>query len=295
MTATKAASGSVTTVQLGTQPHAPLAVRSHGLTHPGRKRPVNEDQFLIASLTHALRVRASSVEEVGTRCGGSDGHLFVIADGMGGHAGGQTASALAVHTIEASLLRALHWCSRLRGDDNELLAELRAALQTADQIVDDEARHHPELKGMGTTVTLAYVVGRSLFVAHAGDSRCYLLRGPKLYRVTQDHTLVREMVRNGLLTEAQAARHAMRHLVTNVIGGGEAGVNVELHKLELQDGDRLLLCSDGLTELVPEVEIASTLASQSEPHAACEHLVNRANELGGRDNITVIVAHCDDV
>lgn len=273
------------------QPAKALMVTAHGLTDQGCRRGNNEDQFLIATLTHTLRVRETSVDQPATQSGEPRGHLFVVADGMGGHAGGQQASALAVHTVEACIVNSLAWCARLRADGNQLLDEFQKALKIADEKVVTEARSHPELHGMGTTLTLAYVVGRELFVAHVGDSRCYLLRKGLLYRLTRDHTLVQEMVRRGILKEEEAASHNLRHVVANAVGGHDMGVDVELHKLGLDESDRLLLCSDGLTEMVPEAEIASILQSSANTQDACKLLVDRANAMGGKDNITVVVVH----
>jgi protein phosphatase len=144
---------------------------------------------------------------------------------------------------------------------------------------------------MGTTLTLAYTLNDVLFVAHAGDTRCYLGRGGALYRLTRDHTLVEEMRRRGLLESEDAARHQWRHVVTNVIGGDTADVQVELHRVHLEAGDRLLLCSDGLTGMVSEEEINQIIWAEANPEASCRRLLGRANEAGGKDNITAIVTH----
>ena len=270
---------------------ATLRVFSHGQTDRGRVRPRNEDQFLVAELTRTLRSRQCSLPQPDVRSGGPCGHLFVVADGVGGNAAGQEASALAVDAVEGFALDALHWFARPRGGEgDQVLADFRQALLRADERLVCEARRHPEFRGMGTTLTLAYALGRELFVAHVGDSRCYLLRGGHLFRVTRDHTLVEELVRHGLLTPEQAARHAYRHVVTNVLGGDDAGAEVEVHKLALEAGDVLLLCSDGLTEMVGDKEIGAVLLGSPDPAAACDRLVSAANEHGGRDNITAVVA-----
>jgi protein phosphatase len=272
----------------------PLAVRGHGLTHPGRVRPGNEDQFLVAVLNKSLEVQQTSLSDAPGALSNPVGHLFVVADGVGGSLGGSRASALAVSAIEDFMVDTLHWCRLLRGpEETGLLKEFQQALQQADARVFREGRSHPELRGMGTTLTLAYSFGHELFVAHVGDSRCYLLREGMLYRLTRDHTLVAEMVRRGVLAPEEAATHSFRHVVTNVVGGNDPGVQVELHKLPLAAGDRLLLCSDGLTEMVSEGEILGILKDEEDPEAACEHLVARANERGGKDNVTVVVARFD--
>jgi protein phosphatase len=271
-----------------------LAVTSYGKTAPGRVRPSNEDQFLIAQMTKSLRIQRSSLPQPRTRWGDETAHLFVVADGMGGHAAGEQASALAVRTIEHFMLDTFKWFFRLRGSEGQtVLSEFQAALRQADARVYREAEHHPEMSGMGTTVTLAYCLGAELFVAHVGDSRCYHARDGKLYQLTHDHTLVAELVNRGQIAPEEAAGHRLRHIVTNVVGGHEPGVRVELHKVGLAAGDRVLLCSDGLSGELSDAQLAAILKAEAEPQAACERLVAEAESHGGHDNITVIVARFD--
>jgi protein phosphatase len=271
-----------------------LRVRSHGQTDPGRRRGRNEDHFLIARLTQALQAEQTSLPHRGVQFSDPQGYLFVVADGVGGHAAGEKASALALNTVESFLLDTLTWCAQLRSRDedetNQVLADFQRALLRADAALFAQAREQPELRGMGTTLTLAFCLDRELYLAHVGDSRCYLLRGGLLYRLTRDHTLVADMVRRGFLRPDEAATHHFRHVITNVVGGSDLGVRVEMHKLRLEPGDRLLLCSDGLTEMVSDPDILAVLAAESDPARACRDLVARANEAGGKDNITVVVA-----
>ena len=175
-------------------------------------------------------------------------------------------------------------------EEQNALRDLQIALFQADSRIFEESGLHPEWRGMGTTLTMAFAVNWRLFVAHAGDSRCYLLSGGKLQRVTQDHTMTAEMVRHAILPAEKEAQHPYRHIVTNILGGTERGVRVELHSIDLRADDLLLLCSDGLTEMVCEERIAAILGEEVEPKRACERLVAEANEHGGKDNITVIVA-----
>jgi protein phosphatase len=146
---------------------------------------------------------------------------------------------------------------------------------------------------MGTTLTVAYHIDRQLCVVHVGDSRAYLFRRDHLQQITHDHTLTAEMVRRGELRPDEVSRHRLRHVITNVVGGPEAGVEVEAHALELRPADRIVLCSDGLTEMVPRDAIVATLKENPEPEAACQSLIAQANDAGGTDNITVIVADFD--
>jgi PPM family protein phosphatase len=272
-------------------PSRPLAVRTFGLTDPGRVRPSNEDQFLVAELTKAMRVQYASLPQPQTQYADERRYLFIVADGMGGHQAGEQASALAVQSIEAFTLNTLKWFFRLKGaEEHDILKEFQTALQQADARVCWEAAQHPELAGMGTTVTMAYAFGSRLFLVHVGDSRCYLYRAKQLHRLTHDHTLVEDMVQRGLLKPEDVAHHRLRHVITNVIGGPTPGVKVECHRIELEPDDTLLLCSDGLTEMVPDDRIAAVLQADHEPRTACERLVAEANELGGKDNISVIMA-----
>jgi serine/threonine protein phosphatase PrpC len=268
-----------------------LVVRAFGLTDRGLIRPTNEDQFLIAELTKAMKVLCASLPQPKTQQAAERGYLFIVADGMGGHQAGEQASALAVETIEAFALNTLKWFFLLKGaEEHGVLKEFQTALQEADAKVCRQAAQHPELAGMGTTVTMGYCFGSRLFVVHVGDSRCYILRGGELQRLTHDHTLVEEMVRRGQLQPEEAAQHRLRHVITNVVGGHDPGVLVECHRIELEADNTLLLCSDGLTGMVSDDRIAAILKEEHEPKAACERLVSEANLQGGRDNITVIVA-----
>jgi protein phosphatase len=269
----------------------PLTVRSFGLTDPGRVRPDNEDHFVIVELARTLQVHHTSVPQAKAQYSSHRGHLFLVADGMGGHQAGEVASALTVVTIEAFLLNTLKRFFSLKvPDEQNVMKEFQNSLLQADARIFEEASQHPEFIGMGTTLTMAFAVDWKLFVAHAGDSRCYLFSSGKLQQETQDHTVVAEMVRLGALSPEGASRHPSRHVVTNVVGGKEPGVRVEMHKLDLEPGDAVVLCSDGLTEMVPDARIAAILQEEQEPRRACERLVAEANERGGKDNITAIVA-----
>jgi protein phosphatase len=271
-----------------------LVVRANGLTDRGRQRPNNEDQFLIADMGAALRARQTSLKQGSVQLGRPRGHLLVVADGVGGMAGGEAASALAVGVVEQVLLDTVNYCEAMHDGQIVEPAALERAVTEADDRLHREARRRPELHGMGTTLTLAYVVNHDAFVAHVGDSRCYLLRDGCMHRLTHDHTLVDELVRRGVIKAEEAAGHRLRHVIINVVGGADEGVNVEIHRVPLRAGDRLLLCSDGLTEMIPDGEIQSILASEDDTTRACQRLVDRANENGGKDNVTVVVARLEE-
>ena len=148
---------------------------------------------------------------------------------------------------------------------------------------------------MGTTVTMAFHIGMRLCLVHVGDSRAYLYRRGNLNQLTEDHTVVADMVRDGVIREDEARRHPLRHVITNVVGGHDPGVRVEARAVDLEADDRLLLCSDGLTEMMKHENIEAVLAAEREPEAAARALVAQANDNGGHDNITVVIVRFDPV
>jgi PPM family protein phosphatase len=276
---------------LSLPPPPTFAVRCFGKTDVGKVRQSNEDHFLIAELARTLWVRQTSLPQPQTQYSRNRAYIFLVADGMGGHRAGEVASALTVTSIEAYVLHLLRRYSNLQATDEQtVLKDFQAALREADARLFEEVLHHPEFTGMGTTLTLAFVSGRLLFVVHAGDSRCYLFHDGTLRPLTADHTMAAELARRGIIKPEEVCHHHWRHVVTNIIGGKEVGVRVDVQKTDLEAGDVLLLCSDGLTEMLSDERIATVLAAEAEPPAACERLVAEANDAGGKDNITAIVA-----
>jgi protein phosphatase len=268
-----------------------LALRSYGLTDRGRVRDANEDGFVIAELARTLTVRQASPPHAPSTSGCHRGYVLMVADGVGGNQAGEVASDLVVRSVEDFLLNTLRRFTDLRADDEQVaVRDLRAALARADARLFEEADARPDWRGMGTTLTLAFVADGRAFVAHAGDSRCYLYSDRRLHQVTRDHTMTADMAEAGLIPPADLPGHPWRHVVTNLLGGHEPGVRAEVHRLELLPGDVLLLCSDGLTDMVPDEAVAAALEEEPDPRAACERLVAEANRGGGKDNITVVVA-----
>ena len=269
-----------------------------GTTHVGRRRTVNEDQFLIADLNKSLRVHNTSLGlDHQTRLfGSSQGKLLLVADGMGGEEAGERASVLAVDGIANYVLNTLPWFFRLEAErSNEFEEELKEALLHCQTVMQAEVEAVPQRKGMGTTLTMAYILWPRLFVVHVGDSRCYLLRGESLQQLTRDHTweqLHREAKKNDKTsTETPDTENGpWSHVLWNVIGGGADELSPDVYKTELQMGDSLLLCTDGLSRHVGDEEIAEALAKDQAAEQGCESLVQQANDAGGSDNITVILA-----
>lgn len=260
----EAAPGTTPTAATG-RPGA-ATVRYYGQTDPGPVRRSNEDDYLIAELAQVVTVAQAKIPDDEITRGADLAYLFMVADGMGGNAGGSLASVQAVAEVRTFLAGLLSRVVRAAGNPEEtVLDELRRAVERADAHLHATAEDVPELEGMGCTLTLALCIGPRAYVAHVGDSRCYLLRDARLERLTTDHTAAAELVRQGKLTPAEASRHRSRHVITNAVGGHRPGVEVELRCADVRPGDDLLLCSDGLTGALTEEEIAATLAADRDP------------------------------
>jgi PPM family protein phosphatase len=224
--------------------------------------------------------RARSGNEDSYFCGRT---VFAVADGLGGHQGGEVASATAVEPLAALDGREL-------AKPAEAAEALAAAIREANAAIIDRAAGDPGLWGMGTTVTAAALAGdRHLQLAHVGDSRAYLLRDGSLEQLTTDHTVVGELVRRGRLTPDQAAIHPERSILTRAVGLDPTLQVDAPDPLELHPGDQILLCSDGLTEAVPDPTITQLLSADTDGDTTCRSLIDAANQAGGPDNITVIL------
>ncbi len=249
-----------------------MNIAASGLTDTGRKRDHNEDSFLV---------------DEGLR-------LFVVADGMGGHAGGGTASRLAVETIRDRLREARRSSPEVFGDsaepeDGKLLEFLRQAVEAACAAIFKAAQGDPTLAGMGTTVTAALIDGETAYLAHVGDSRCYLLREGKIYQISEDHSLVNEQLKAGAITTDEARHSRFKNIITRSVGF-EQEVLVDMMGLEVEPGDKMVLCCDGLSNLVQDHEILK-IVDETALEETPGKLVELANDRGGDDNITVIVVH----
>lgn len=274
-------------------PPPALSVTTYGLTGRGRQRGTNEDRFLIASPATALWVDREGRHARDLGYTEIEGDIFAVADGIGRRTGGGVASAVALEAMGAALLSTLKWMFALGDPESagaDMLEQIELVFRCADARVREEAEKNDGLLEMGTTLTMAYRHASFLYVGHAGDSRCYLLRDGKLHQLTRDHTVAAELARRGFLTTDAAVRHAARRVLTAALGPATDTLKVDVHRLRLHAGDTVLLCTDGLSGVVPEHEIASILGAADSPGGACEELVERANDLGGPDNITAVAA-----
>lgn len=240
----------------------------------------------VASLSHIGQVRQRNEDALGhfeptdENVRNDKGMLFIVADGMGGHRGGEIASKLAVDTVIASFYES---------DEKNLIDTFRKAFSAANRVIIERSHEDVALFGMGTTCTAMAIRPNEAYFAHVGDSRAYVLRGGELKQVTEDHSLVGEMVRSGIISDEDAKVHPRRNVITRSLGTHEDLItDTPDSPFPLIDGDVFLLCSDGLTSLVDEEDLEAVVASNS-PREACDKLVDLANEMGGKDNVTVLV------
>jgi protein phosphatase len=224
-------------------------------------------------------------------------NLFVLSDGMGGEAHGEVASNLAVEAIAAHCSEStqkpdLPYLVEPRPDVADKTNRLASAVELANKMIYESAQKHPAQRGMGATVVAIWINDQRLSVAHVGDSRVYLLRAGDFQQVTEDHSLVAEQVRRGILTKEQAESSDMQSVLIRALGI-EPDVQVDTDEHLLMEGDVLVLCSDGLSRMVSDVEIASTLLSSNGTQPAVDRLIELANEYGGEDNVSVVVVRVE--
>jgi protein phosphatase len=261
-------------------------------SHTGLHRANNEDHFFVARLGRTLQTLITSLpagavpeftEEVN--------YVMIVADGMGGHAAGEVASRMAISALVSVALNVPDWIFKVDDEHaQEIERRARTRVQEVGAMLIERGGRDTALRGMGTTLTAARSFGRDLLITHVGDSRAYLLRAGGLHRLTRDHTYAQLLVDTGQLSPGDVAVSRHRHVLTNALGGSSKDVHVDTDLLQLEDGDRVLLCSDGLTDLVDDGAIATILQEATGSSDACERLVQRALDRGGRDNVTVIVA-----
>ncbi|HVO30623.1 MAG TPA: Stp1/IreP family PP2C-type Ser/Thr phosphatase [bacterium] len=256
----------------------PMKITSCGITDVGQKRQNNEDNFLIN-------------DEI---------NLYVVADGMGGHVGGEFASQIAVTTIEEVIQNVEVDPEATRPDWQALGSsvaisgeKLKYAIRLAGKRIFDRTNDEPELRGMGTTTVAMLFDHNRVFVAHVGDSRAYRIRAGAVNQVTEDHSLVNEQIRLGLITKDAARTHKLKNIITRSVGYQE-DVEIDTLVQPVEKGDRFLLCTDGLSNLVEEHEILEVVAANSGEQAA-QKLIDLANSRGGDDNITLIIAQVDEL
>jgi serine/threonine protein phosphatase PrpC len=268
-------------------PHGEVIVNVFGRTDVGRTREHNEDAFVVADLSTD---NATLQPEVRRHTLGPKGTLFMVADGMGGAAAGEIASAMAVEVVLGEMRE--RWIGGENHDSGEFVRALKRATQAANQQIHTFAASHSEYRGMGTTATVAGLLGDMLYVAQVGDSRAYLVRDGVARQITKDQSLMQKLIEAGELTEEEAAQSERRNIILQALGP-EPIIKIDLTHQQVRRGDALVLCSDGLSGQVGKDDIARIVTEAPDLVAACKQLIDRANENGGPDNITVIAARFD--
>jgi protein phosphatase len=259
------------------------------LTHRGRVRAKNEDQFAVVRRTRSSELMASSLDDQQLQVG-SEQHawLLAVADGLGGHTSGEIASATAIRTILNFAKGLSSWI--MKPTDGQIRDDIAERVNLYAEAIQIELRQkaidNPGLAGMATTLTCAYLFGTSAVVTNVGDSRSYLIRGRKSCQITRDHTVAQDMQDKGYPKEVT---RPYQSIVTRTLTTAGDSVSVDMYHLQLLPGDLLLLCSDGLTDMVDDETIAQIASTASTAKDACEDLVSKALDGGGRDNITVVV------
>ncbi len=267
--------------------NGPVHVSVFGKTDLGRTRDHNEDTFLVADLSSGA---ASLQPEVREHVIGPRGSLFMVADGMGGAAAGELASAMASDAIFRHLNEA--WRADADSSAERFAYRMKEAVELANAELFAYAREHPEVRGMGTTVTAAGVCGTELYLTQIGDSRGYLVRAGQTSQLTRDQSLTQRLVDAGELTEEEAEHSERRNIILQALGPDER-VKVDLSHQSLRRGDVLVICSDGLSGLVKREEIGELVEKHQDLPVLCSALIDLANERGGPDNITVVAARFD--
>lgn len=272
---------------------APLSVDIAGATHQGHVRENNEDSYLLIRFGRSLEKLATNLDEHLLEQNYSlTGYGMLVADGMGGMAAGEVASRLALSTLIELLVDTTDWTLALKRDKDvrTVFERMTRRFFQIDKILKDEAVRDETLDGMGTTLTVAGTLGNDLVLGHVGDSRAYLLRGNTLRQLTTDHTLAQALIDAGVASSDDPASRSMRHVLTAAIGSLDERVEPQVQRFRLTAGDQLLLCTDGLTEMVDDELIAEVLSEAESAQSACQTLIDLALSAGGTDNITVALA-----
>ncbi len=258
----------------------------------GRVRETNQDHYLVARAGRHLDTLLTNLPEGALPARFEEtAHVAVVADGMGGHAGGELASRMAITTLVNIVTHVPDWILRLDEEHAQKVMQRAARYyREVNAKLVEKARLDPNLRGMGTTMTGAHSIGDNLFVVHVGDSRAYLYRDGILRRLTRDQTHAQTLADAGIIEPEAVATHRLRNVLTNALGGTETSGEAEIYRMRLLDGDRVLLCSDGLHDMMGEREIAAVLKSETSSARACRALVAGALANGGEDNVTVVVS-----
>jgi len=270
-----------------------VTVEIAAASHRGNVRDNNEDHYLAIRFQRSLETLCTNVEEGILESSFDEiGYGMLVADGMGGMAAGEVASRIALCKLVELVVNTPDWIMKLTQPD-DISVVMRRMVQRFRQVDDalrEQAESDSSLLGMGTTLTVAVSLGRDLLIGHIGDSRAYLMRNKKLHQVTNDHTLAQALVDAGIADPDDIATRAMRHVLTAALGSTAGRVDPQVQRLHLAPNDQVLLCTDGLSEMVNKETITSVLKEATSSKKACQSLIDLALAAGGSDNITVALA-----
>ena len=267
-------------------PPIPVTAEFGAASHVGLVRKNNEDHYAVVRRTRMREMLLTNLPPPILEPTQESAYVMTVADGMGGEVFGELASRLALTAAWEFAPRETAWIQNTGPLTLEQMREKAEAFSALmHQAFQEKARRHPETAGMGTTLTIAYVVGSEAFIGHAGDSRAYLVRGATISQLTKDHTLVEAYVDAGYAREDVTR---LKNVLTNFLSEGQE-MQFHVDQISLRDGDHLLLCSDGLSDLVPPEKITAAINSAKSPQAACDSLIALALEGGGKDNITAVI------
>ena len=270
-----------------------VEVEIAGATHCGHVRNNNEDHYLAVRFQRCLDTLCTNLEETSLARNFEEvGYGLLVADGMGGMAAGEVASQVALCKLVELVVNTPDWTMRFNQtkDETKVLERIIQRFHQVDDALKDEAAQDSSMKGMGTTLTLGISLGATLLIGHIGDSRAYVMRGGTLIQMTNDHTLAQALVDAGIANPDDAAREALRHVLTAALGASSKRADPQVLRFRLVHNDQVLLCTDGLTEMVAVETIASVLGEAASPEAACSSLIDLALSAGGVDNVTVVLA-----
>jgi protein phosphatase len=271
-----------------------LDVDLGAVSHQGLVRESNQDSYLVMKFGRSLENLLTNLDEdIFDHSYFMVGYGMLVADGMGGMAAGDVASRLALTKLIELIVDTSDWTLALKrqSDVKTVLERMTERFLQIDDILRKEADNDQNLQGMGTTLTVAGALGSDLIIGHVGDSRAYLLQGDKLTQLTTDHTLAQALIDAGVANPDDPASRSMRHVLTAAVGSLGQQVAPQVQRFKLQSGDKLLLCSDGLTETVDDRTIAQIMREAKSAQDACQNLVDLALAGGGSDNVTVVLAH----
>lgn len=243
-----------------------MKVSAVGLSDTGLVRTLNEDSFLIRGFEN-----------------GAPYGFCILADGMGGHNAGEVASSMATEIIANELTQ-----SDMNDDEDRIVSQITASLDYANNEIYNKSVTSQENSGMGTTAVIVYLNGETAYIANIGDSRAYLIDNQEISQLTTDHSIVQKLVDSGSITPEEARNHPEKNIITKALGT-EPSENYDIYEFSVREGDRLLLCSDGLTDMLYDTQINDILNQHNDPNEAVFALVEAAKENGGRDNITVVL------